>query len=111
MSKVEYRYGPEYLCGFNKLDEETKDTYEFEASLCEKVIRTIGLKNGIWFPTCPKCNFMAFKVGHFVVNFLFPFTSGWRVVWMDEDVGDFVQCAQCGFKKPIKEEIEEEAAK
>lgn len=103
MQKKKYRYGPEYIRGFDSLDEGTKDAYEFEATLCERVIRTIGLTEGVTFPECPLCGSRVWKVGHYTVNFTVPFTSGWRIVWMDDDIGDFVECVKCGRRVEEKE--------
>jgi DNA-directed RNA polymerase subunit RPC12/RpoP len=99
---VSYPNARKYIRGLDDLDKETKETYEFEATLCEAVIRAFGSH------VCPNCGSRVFKIGEVTVDFNFPFVDGRRIrvsclkLKPSADLEVFVECVQCGKKEPVR---------
>ena len=101
MSK--YPHAEKYIRNLDEWDEETKKAWEFEASLCDSVVETIGGEK------CPKCGNRQFiKDDDWLINFDVPFVHSFRVwllrfSWVQSKEKKIrqstVKCAYCGFKK------------
>jgi predicted RNA-binding Zn-ribbon protein involved in translation (DUF1610 family) len=99
---MEYPNARKYIKNLDSLDRETKETYEFEASLCETVIKAMGSHE------CPKCGRRVFKVGNNIVDFTVPFVSGFRIRPRDlsftlRERRDSVECVNCGLVKKVRQ--------
>ena len=96
---MEYLNAHKYIKNLDELDEETKQTYEFEASLCETVIKAMGSHE------CPECQQRIFKVGSFIVDFNFPFVHGSRIRPSNFSFRfkppKTVKCVACGLTKKV----------
>ena len=97
----DYPNARKYIKDLDSLDKETKETYEFEAGLCESVIQIMGSHE------CPKCKGRVFKIAETIVDFNFPFVDGRRIrvlkslleIPYTSEIGISVKCEKCGFKK------------
>ena len=82
-------------------DEQTKQMWEFEAELCERVVEAFGQTENS-FPTCPKCGSQVFKIGDTTVDFRVPFVHSQRIQVTGFRDSRLVKCAACGLTKKKK---------
>jgi len=96
-----YPNARKYIKGLDSCDDETKRMYEFEAQLCEAVKRTFGSQE------CPNCGNRVFKIGATIVDFTVSFVHSGRIrvtqvqPSMSAETTAYVQCENCGLKRPI----------
>jgi hypothetical protein len=79
-------------------DKETKQTWEFEARQCERVVSAFGQADDC-FPTCPECGSRVFKMGDTYVDFRVPFVHSLRVQVTGPKERTYVECLGCGKRK------------
>lgn len=94
---VKYPHAREYITpdGLLRASQDTLEMWEYEATLCEKVINAVG---GV---QCPRCQQRFFQIQEgIIVNFGVPFTHGARIqvygqISIGRPLGGQVRCAIC----------------
>ena len=90
-----YPHAEKYITfeGLKKASRETKETWEYEAELCDRV------KAAFKGNECPKCGSKVFMIGDTIIDFNFPFVDGSRIRTRGPRTTKSVKCAACGLRK------------
>jgi hypothetical protein len=93
----QYPHASKYITleGLEKADKQTRDTWEFEAELCDRVVEVIGNQS------CPWCKGNTWEIGDIIVDFRYPFVHGYRIQVFGANQSSWIVCHSCHLSKKL----------